>query len=59
MLLKKLSDSASHREKITIGLVGINRGVGVTYTGMLLASYFGIEKRIKTAYLECKVKGSL
>lgn len=53
MLLKKLSDSPSHKEKITIGLVGINRGVGVTYTGMLLASYFGIEKRIKTAYLEC------
>lgn len=53
MLLKKLSKNASYREKITIGLIGINRGVGVTYTGMLLASYFGVEKGIKTAYLEC------
>lgn len=53
MLMKKLSKSASHRNKVTIGLLGINRGVGVTYTGMLLASYFGLEKGIKTAYLEC------
>ena len=53
MLMKKLSKSASHRSKVTIGLLGINRGVGVTYTGMLLASYFGVEKGFKTAYLEC------
>ena len=53
MLLKRLSASISPKNKFTIGLLGINRGVGVTYTGMLLASYFGREKRIKTAYLEC------
>ncbi|TAH67729.1 MAG: hypothetical protein EWM47_08815 [Anaerolineaceae bacterium] len=53
MLLKRLSTRSSHRDKRTIGLIGINRGVGVTYTGMLLAYYFGREKGIKTAYLEC------
>lgn len=53
MLLKRLSESPCNRDKITIGLIGVNRGVGVTYTSMLLASYFGEEKRIKTAYLEC------
>lgn len=53
MLLKRLSEGANPRSKITIGLLGINRGVGVTHTGMLLASYFGLEKRMRTAYLEC------
>lgn len=53
MLLKRLSASISPRNKLTIGLLGINRGVGVTYTGMLLASYFASERRFKTAYLEC------
>lgn len=53
MLLRKLLASTCHIDKKTIGLVGINHGVGVTYTGMLLANYFGIEKRNKTAYLEC------
>jgi len=53
MLFKRLFNNAGHRDKITIGLIGINRGVGVTYTGLLLATYFGLEKRIKTAYLEC------
>lgn len=53
MLLKKLSVAKSHEGKRTIGLIGINRGVGVTYTGMLLANYFSLEKASKTAYLEC------
>lgn len=53
MLLNRLSLSIVPRNRVTIGLIGINRGVGVTYTGMLLASYFGREKRIRTAYLEC------
>lgn len=53
MLLKRLSTSTSQIHKRTIGLLGINRGVGVTYTGMLLAFYFGREKRMRTAYLEC------
>ena len=53
MLLKKLTAGTYHTDKKTIGLIGINRGVGVTYTGMLLANYFGSEKRIRTAYLEC------
>lgn len=53
MLFKRLSVSPNHEGKRTIGLIGINRGVGVTYTGMLLAYYFSTEKRIKIAYLEC------
>lgn len=53
MLYSKLSVNASHQGRRIIGLIGINRGVGVTYTGMLLAYYFSSEKRNKTAYLEC------
>ena len=53
MLLKRLMDNTGHEAKRTIGLIGTNRGAGVTYTGMLLAYYFGTEKRMKTAYLEC------
>lgn len=53
MLLKRLSTSRANEVKRTIGLIGINRGAGVTYTGMLLAHYFAFEKRAKTAYLEC------
>lgn len=52
MLLKKLRDKCSYEKKI-IGLVGVNRGAGVTYTGMLLAYFFGVEKGVRTAYLEC------
>lgn len=52
MLLKRLQDKPSHEKKI-IGLIGVNRGAGVTYTGMLLAYFFGIEKGVRTAYLEC------
>ena len=53
MLQQRLSVSINPKNKVTIGLLGVNRGVGVTYTGMLLASYFAIEKRMKTAFLEC------
>lgn len=53
ILYKRLSVNKSRQGKRIIGIVGINRGVGVTYVGMLLAHYFGTEKRIRTAYLEC------
>lgn len=53
MLFKRLSAVGNHTGKVTIGLAGINRGCGVTYTGMLLAGYFGSEKRMRTAFLEC------
>ncbi|NLL73884.1 MAG: hypothetical protein GX237_10195 [Clostridiales bacterium] len=52
MLLKKLQDSHNHEKKIT-GIMGVNSGVGVTFTGILLAHFFGVEKGIPTAYLEC------
>lgn len=53
ILLKKLLANHTHEGKRTIGIMGVNRGVGVTYTGMLLAYYFSTEKRVRTAYLEC------
>mgnify|MGYP006920172968 CR=1 FL=1 len=52
MLFKKIGNNYSC-EKRTVALLGINRGAGVTYTGMLLSNYFGTERRIKTAFLEC------
>jgi hypothetical protein len=36
-----------------IGLIGTHHGVGVTYTGLMLAFYMGEEKGKTTAYLEC------
>lgn len=53
MLLKRLLESTKYEDKKVIGLIGVSRGAGVTYTGMLLSYYFAIEKRIKTAFLEC------
>jgi hypothetical protein len=53
ILQKWLSARAGYEGKRTIGLIGINRGVGVTYTGMLMAHFFGNENKIRTAYLEC------
>lgn len=53
MLFKKYLGKTNYEEKRTIGIIGANRGAGATYTGMLLAYYFGAEKRIKTAFLEC------
>lgn len=55
MLLKKMSASNGYEGKRTVGLIGTNRGVGVTYTGMLLAYYFSLEKVGKIAYLECNM----
>lgn len=52
MLIKRLQDSHSCEKKV-IGILGVNRGVGATYTGMLLAYFFGMEKGVRTAYLEC------
>ncbi len=57
MFLKKHLQCAKFREKRTIGIIGANRGAGATYTGMLLASYFGIENKIRTAFLECNNHG--
>ena len=52
ILLNKLIKGSQSSRK-TIGLLGIHHGVGVTYTGMLLAFYMGEELGKKTAYLEC------
>lgn len=57
MLLKKYLEYTRLREKRTIGIIGVNRGAGATYTGMLLAFYYGTEKRVKTAFLECNNHG--
>lgn len=39
--------------KEIIGLIGTHPGVGVTYTGLMLAFYMGEECGKQTAYLEC------
>lgn len=51
LLNKLMKDNRTSRN--TIGLVGVHHGVGVTYTGMLLAFYMGEELGKRTAYLEC------
>jgi hypothetical protein len=53
MLLRRLLYNTGSKKVYTIGILGINRGVGVTYTGMLLSYYFSTEKRLKTAFIEC------
>jgi hypothetical protein len=53
ILLKRLLGNHAGGGKRTIGLIGVNRGAGVTYTGMLLAYYFSREKGLRTSYLEC------
>lgn len=52
-LLRKNAGISGLEAKRTIGLLGTSRGAGVTYTGMLLSFYFAMEKRIRTAFLEC------
>lgn len=48
---KKKAGRGMGRE--VIGLVGTHHGVGVTYTGLMLAFYMGEILGKKTAYLEC------
>lgn len=52
MLLKRIQENHGN-EKIVIGLLGSHPGAGVTYTGVLMAYFFGMEKGKRTAYLEC------
>jgi len=53
ILLKRLTQDNRGRYREVIGLIGTHHGVGVTYTGMLLAFYYGEELGKKTALLEC------
>ena len=53
MLISKLERKVQGRGREVIGLIGTHRGVGVTYTGLMLAFYMGEEIGIKTAFLEC------
>ncbi len=41
------------RGREIIGLIGSHHGVGVTFTGLMLAFYMGEELGKRTAYLEC------
>lgn len=56
MLLKRIRENQGNEKKV-IGLLGAHRGAGVTYTGLLIAYYFAVEKGIRTAYLECNNHG--
>ncbi len=53
MLFKKLAIGSRGGSVETIGIIGIHRGAGVTYTGLMLAFYLGEVQDKKTAYLEC------
>ena len=53
ILLKKLTEDGKGRFREVIGLIGTHRGVGVTYTGLMLSFYYGEELGRKTAFLEC------
>ncbi len=59
MLLKRLTMEGKAKVHEVIGLVGTRGGVGVTYTGMMLAFYLGNELGIKTAFIECNNHGDL
>lgn len=53
MLMNKLQGPKSRQYHETIALLGIRRGVGVTYTGLSLAFYMGEVCGKKTAFIEC------
>jgi hypothetical protein len=53
MLFNKIATGHKGRGREVIGLIGTHHGVGVTYTGLMLAFYMGEETGKKTAYLEC------
>ncbi len=53
MLLAKAASSKQNVGREVIGLIGTHHGVGVTYTGLMLAFYMGEDLGKKTAYLEC------
>ncbi len=52
MLFRKMETEGSGRAREIIGLVGTRAGIGVTYTGMLLAFYLGNELGRRTAFVE-------
>lgn len=53
ILFRKLTQEGKVRFREVIGLIGTHRGAGVTYTGLMLAFYYGEELGRKTAFLEC------
>lgn len=53
ILFDKVTKEHSGMGREVIGLIGTRHGVGVTYTGLMLAFYMGEELGRKTAYLEC------
>lgn len=52
ILFKKMEVNPGKARDV-IGLVGTHHGVGVTYTGLMLAFYMGETIGKKTAYMEC------
>lgn len=53
MLLNKVLEGKKNKKREVIGLIGAHSGAGVTYTGFLLAFYFGLDLGRRTAFLEC------
>lgn len=53
ILFHKITLHNNHKHREVIGLYGTHHGVGVTYTGLMLAFYLGEELGKKTAFVEC------
>ena len=59
VLFEKITKMRQGSGREVIGLIGTHHGVGVTYTGLLLAFYMGEELGRKTAFLECNTHGDM
>lgn len=53
ILFNKLAGAHRGAGREVIGLIGTHHGVGVTYTGLMLAFYMGEELGRRTAFVEC------
>lgn len=53
ILFKKLAGTQRGMGREVVGLIGTHHGVGVTYTGLMLAFYMGEELGKRTAFVEC------
>ena len=57
MLLARIKAKSNNKPIRTIGIVGANHGVGVTYTALMIGLYLGESLGEYTALLECNNHG--
>lgn len=53
MLMERIYETRKNNPRQSIGIIGTHRGVGVTYTALMLAFYMGEELGKRTVLLEC------